>query len=513
MPDSFPPVLVLFNLPREAKRDEGIAESDAGVLAEVEAVSGALKRMGRRFRTQGIGDLADLRSVLGAAPESVVFNLVEDLRGPPEDAACVPALCRAWGKEATGCDTPALLLTLDKWRSKAVLRAAGLPAPEGVTVAPGERFPHARFPGPYLVKPLARDASEGIEEDSVTAGTGPELDALVRRIHERFRQPALVEQYVGDREFNVSVLDIGGEPKVLPIAEIEFVGFAAGRPRIVDYAAKWRPDSFQYTHTPRVLPARIPEALADRIRNACLEAWQALGCRDYVRVDLRMGSAGGLYVLEVNPNPDLSPDAGFAAALSAGGIPFDAFVGSMLRNAAERLPAEAARATAGEPEAAVQGTLSIRHTLAADREAILHFVESTGYFRPDEVDIAREVLDEALAKGPRGHYQSFTAEWDGEPVGWVCFGPTPCTVGTYDVYWIAVNTQRQRRGLGRRLLRLAEEKISERGGRLVVIETSGHHRYASTRGFYLRAGYREGARIPEFYASGDDKLVYIKRLG
>jgi ribosomal protein S18 acetylase RimI-like enzyme len=154
----------------------------------------------------------------------------------------------------------------------------------------------------------------------------------------------------------------------------------------------------------------------------------------------------------------------------------------------------------------------IRHTIAADRAPILAFMQATGFFRPDELEVAAEVLDEALKAGPAGHYQSFAAVSAGAPVGWVCVGPTPCTLGTFDLYWIAVAPAAQGHGVGSLLLRHAETLIRARQGRLVVIETSGQPRYDATRFFYLKNGYAETARLPDFYAPGDDKVVYLKRL-
>ena len=158
------------------------------------------------------------------------------------------------------------------------------------------------------------------------------------------------------------------------------------------------------------------------------------------------------------------------------------------------------------------GDLSIRWSEPADRDAILQFVRDTGYFRDDEVEIAREVLDDALRDGPPGDYQSYTALLDGVPVGWVCFGHTPCTIGTYDIYWIAVDARQQGKGFGKALLLHSESLIAGLGGRISVLETSGRQLYDSTRGFYLKLGYIEEARLKEFYAPGDDKVVYTKRL-
>ena len=154
----------------------------------------------------------------------------------------------------------------------------------------------------------------------------------------------------------------------------------------------------------------------------------------------------------------------------------------------------------------------MRRSEKADRDAIVQFTRATGFFREDELQIAIEVLDEALAEGPAGHYQSYTAERGGIPVGWVCFGPTPCTVGTYDVYWIVVAPAAQNQGVGSVLLACAEQSIAASGGRLSVVETSGRAIYDATRQFYLRRGYKEAARVEEFYAPGDDQIIYTKRF-
>jgi len=165
---------------------------------------------------------------------------------------------------------------------------------------------------------------------------------------------------------------------------------------------------------------------------------------------------------------------------------------------------------AAEPGATPRAEACIRRTVPADRAPILAALEATGLFRANEIDIALEVLDDALAHGPAGHYQSFTAALDEEPVGWVCFGPTPCTVGTFDLYWIVVAPSRQRLSVGRRLMRHAEDLIAARRGRLVVMETSGAPQYEPTRQFYLNVGYHEAARVADYYEPGDDKVTYVK---
>ena len=159
-----------------------------------------------------------------------------------------------------------------------------------------------------------------------------------------------------------------------------------------------------------------------------------------------------------------------------------------------------------------QDKFTIRRSVATDRQAVLDLVDDTKFFRPDELEIAREVLDEAIAKGAEGHYQSFVADVAGLAVGWVCWGPTPCTLGTFDVYWLAVSPKHQGLGLGRALMKFAEDGIFRAGGRLSIVETAGREEYVSTRLFYERVGYHEAARVKDFYSPGDDKIIYVKYI-
>ncbi len=515
-----PSVLVLHNAPAAAGLYPGAscAESDAGVLSQAKAVAAALARAGHVHRVVAVRTLAEVISAVAHAPEPVVFNLIESLGDAPGAELLVPALCAAHGKGCTGGDTPCAALTLDKWRTRAVLQGAGLPVPGGLLVRVGEKVPTRGLPrGPLIVKPVSADASEGIDTHSLCPGPGVTLRRLVAEIHAKFGQPALVEQFVDGRELNVGLWQRGSEVTVLPIAEIDFSGYGRELPHLVGYRAKWVPGTPEYHGLCRVLPARLPARLAAQVTRLARAAWDACGCSDYARVDFRLSRRGAPFILEVNVDPDISPDAGFSAALKAGGVRYATFVGALVANAAARRPAPADGAPPAVParasrNAAAPRRATIRHSVPADRQPVLDLLAATGFFRPDELEVAAEVLDDALEAGSGGHYQSFVAEDEAGVAGWVCAGPTPCTLGAWDIYWLGVAPDRQGRGTGKALVRHCEALILARGGNLSVIETSGSSGYTSTRGFYLGCGYDEAACIADYYAIGDDRIIYTKRL-
>ena len=149
---------------------------------------------------------------------------------------------------------------------------------------------------------------------------------------------------------------------------------------------------------------------------------------------------------------------------------------------------------------------------AEDRERVQALVQSTGVFSPSEVAVAVELVDERLAKGPASGYEFIFAEQQGRTLGYACYGHIAVTAASYDLYWVAVDKSAQGQGLGRALLEKSEQLIRQRGGRRMYIETSSRHDYAPTRTFYLRCGYQEEAVLKDFYAPGDDKVIYVKAL-
>jgi GNAT superfamily N-acetyltransferase len=157
---------------------------------------------------------------------------------------------------------------------------------------------------------------------------------------------------------------------------------------------------------------------------------------------------------------------------------------------------------------------SLRHEVApADRAHVRSIVESTGFFHAAEVEIAVELVDERLAKGETsGYYFVFADPLPGPPLGYACYGRIPLTESSYDLYWIAVRQDHHGRGLGRALLEEVERRVAAAGGRRIYIETSNRPQYQPTRGFYLRSGYEQAALLKDFYAAGDDKVIYVRAL-
>jgi GNAT superfamily N-acetyltransferase len=153
------------------------------------------------------------------------------------------------------------------------------------------------------------------------------------------------------------------------------------------------------------------------------------------------------------------------------------------------------------------------HVQERDADDVRDIVVSTGFFSDEEADVAVELVREHLHKGSAGGYLFVFAEVDGRTVGYACYGPVPCTLNTFDLYWIAVRPDARGRGLGRALLGRVEDRLGGPGRAKLVAETSSRPQYAPTRDFYLACGFEEEARIRDYYAPGEDVLYFTKRLG
>ena len=303
-------IAVLHDEPTAAPRPD---EQDS--LDQARSVARQLSASGHQAILLPLGlDLsAARRTLLELAPDRVV-NLVESVGGSGRLIHLAPGLLEELALPFTGARAAAMLATTHKVQAKRLLAGAGLPTPAWVE-AGREPPPDAR-PGRWIVKPVCEDASIGLDDAVVVeVARTDRLPVLVEERGARLGGEAFAERYVEGRELNLSLLEKADGVEVLPPAEIVFDGFPPGKPRIVGYAAKWDASSFEYTHTPRRfdLPAADGPLLAE-LEGLARRAWSLFGLSGYARVDFRVDAGGRPWILELNANPCLSEDAGFAAA-------------------------------------------------------------------------------------------------------------------------------------------------------------------------------------------------------
>jgi D-alanine-D-alanine ligase len=262
----------------------------------------------------------------------VLINLCEAFLGHPQLEANVAAAFELLNIPYTGNDSRTLALCLNKFKTKAVLKSSGLPTAPAVLID----SPEAKIdlPFPLIIKPNTEDASLGIHPDSVVRDE-ESLRRQAHRILEIFSEPVLVESFIEGREFNVAVLDVD-KPEALPVSEIDFSNLPEGQAPICSYEAKWHADDVLYKTTPPVCPAQIDDGLKTKLQDIAVKAFLACECRDYARVDFRVDKKGRPFILEVNPNPDISLDAGYVRALGAGGVEYKKFWRTMIEKARTR---------------------------------------------------------------------------------------------------------------------------------------------------------------------------------
>jgi D-alanine-D-alanine ligase len=285
-------------------------------LASVDAVTVVLQAAGHDVRSVPVDhELAWFDDVRHA---DMIFNLCEGVGGESRFEYPVTAAIELAGVPCTGASSWTMTICHRKPVLNALLAGYGLPVPRWTV--PGRGDDLTDFLLPAIVKPAAEDASIGIEQDSVVA-TPEALRHRIARLQEQHAE-VVVQEYVSGREFNVGFV---GE-EILPISEIDFSDMPNGAWPIVSFAAKWHEDSAEYAGTQPICPADIPDGLAARLRDTAALAWEAVEGKGYGRVDLRVDGAGNPWILEVNPNPDLSSDAGLANMGRAIGWSYDDLV-------------------------------------------------------------------------------------------------------------------------------------------------------------------------------------------
>lgn len=323
-------VTIVYNAPTNTSPYSLAPTTDDDTEATPKEIRGLLLRHGmtaRLFPLRSVGDLKHLRRVR----TSLVFNCVEDdIGATPFSQHLVAKTLEDAGIPFTGGTAGNILLTTNKAATKQYLLTNGIPTPPFAVVDRPDFLDmtyHLRSLFPLMVKPVAMDGSEGITQRSIVTNED-DLRKQVSTVVKTFEQPALVEQYINTREINVGIIEKNGKPYLLPPSEIHFTRGYGQKYKIVDFSAKWRPRSPQYSHTPAICPAPLKPSLAKKLNEIALSIWKLMSLQSYVRVDFRVDEKNAPYVLEVNVNPDISndPQTGFPRASRAGGLPWEKMI-------------------------------------------------------------------------------------------------------------------------------------------------------------------------------------------
>ncbi len=356
-------IAILYNRDHELLEDDPGREAREDVTRVASALSEALTRGDTHAEPLPVeGSRLDFVDVLARMQPDLVINLCESVAADSRGEMVIPCLLDMLGLPYTGSPALSLGLALHKDKAKEVLKARGVSTPGFARVDRLEDVGLVDLPFPLIVKPAREDASVGITCDSVVydrAALGRAVEAVLRT----FQQPAMVEQYIAGREIYIPLL--GNHPRrALPLTEIRFGKLFDDRPNIVTYAGKWEADSADYINTPSGICQLEDPALEARIVQTAMAAFEALECQDYGRVDMRVSPQGVPYVIDINPNCDLHPEAGFAKAARAAGIDYPALATRLVEIALERAHAH------GHPSTRRKGSGATRLPDPANRNLL-----------------------------------------------------------------------------------------------------------------------------------------------
>jgi len=329
-------VVLLYNLlERLQKGEEKDVLAEDAVIEEIGAVEAAVHSLGHQCLVMAIRD--EIFSVIHWLKEirpDVVFNLCEGVYGNSCLEMDIPALLDLFHIPYTGSPPLTLGLCQNKGKVKDILQSQGIQTPRyKIFDRPENQVKNGSFP--VIVKPIHEDGSLGISKNSVVFDEA-NLKKQIRYVIEKYSQPALVEEFVNGRELNVSVIEINGKVDVLPISEIDYSEFPKGTPRICGYEAKWIPESVEYQKSKPVCPAPLEAETKMKLEETAIRVFKLFECRDYARVDFRVDQGGRVYVIDVNPNPDISPQSGMSREIRAKGMTYVQFIEGLLEKALQR---------------------------------------------------------------------------------------------------------------------------------------------------------------------------------
>ncbi len=304
-------------------------------IEEFEIIADSLKKAGLNAYTLNISD--DLNVLLKEIKKNqpdVIFNFIELYKENARLEMNMVGLLELLGIPFTGASSISLANCQNKVLAKRLLKSSGIKTPEFLLVKKIVKRINHKLKFPVIVKPAFEDASVGIENESIVTNDR-QLVKRIEHVLNYFQQPALLEEFIDGRELNVAVLG-DKNPVPLPISEISFAKMPDHLFNIVSYQAKWDPMHESYHKTIPVCPAKLPKRIEIKAKEIALKAFKLMGCRDYARIDMRLSHKNELYVLEVNPNPDLTEGAGFMRSAEAAGYTYSSALKRIVELALER---------------------------------------------------------------------------------------------------------------------------------------------------------------------------------
>ncbi len=265
----------------------------------------------------------------------VVVNLCESVFGRAEFEMNVVALLELLKVPYTGASPLSLGICLNKYNHRLFLKDMKIKCPGAVTVRGVQDFNSLeKLKFPVIVKPLYEDGSAGISEGNIFSSPREAAENFERLLG-IFSEGLLAEEYIDGREFNCFLVKTKNGVKSFPVSEIKFSFPDKRKYKIISYEAKWSPESIEYKSTIPVCPAELSKTLLKKIQNICVKIFNVMVKKGYARVDLRMDGRNNLYIIDVNPNPDISPDAGAVRQMKAGGWSYTDFVEQILEEGTE----------------------------------------------------------------------------------------------------------------------------------------------------------------------------------
>lgn len=308
--------------------EAGARADEMDTLIQAGQVAVALRKLGWSVSSLATGlDLAGTLAAIRQSNPDCIFNLVESLAGDGRMIHFIPTLLHSVDQPFTGSGSDAIYLSSHKLLAKNWMRLHGIATPAFFTPADAASDSDTQ----WIVKSVWEHASFGMDDGCVVSSVSA-AQARIEECIQRHGGDWFAEQFVDGREFNISVLEQQGQPCILPIAEMTFVGYPQNKPKIVGYAAKWDEQAAEYHATRRVFPA-LSADLRETLVQTVERCWTSFGLKGYARVDIRLDAAAVPWVLEINANPCLAQDAGYVAAAGAAGMSYEQVIDAILQAA------------------------------------------------------------------------------------------------------------------------------------------------------------------------------------